>query len=1745
MSDKPAPMADRPSDDVGKQQHQQNNKGRVQRNRPPNPPKFEGKTDGLKGFIYDFGDPRQADWYTQTTREISEYVGRTMSYGYDITNAIINKTNPAIPEPPEPVAIPPATTTTTLQDKIWEKEIVEYVKRKSHAEQNVKTLYAIIWGQCTEALREKVRALANYSAMSSTGDGIALLIAIQSIVFKREEGKDPWHAWYEATHSLYIFRQGQYMTNEQYYQKFQNLVDVVNHCGGELGNVQALQEEMVAKLAVNPSSPSATEIASSKVKSQERFLATMFFFRACRMRYGTLQNDIMNERLQKQDRYPQTVVAAYNLLVNWKPDQRVNPGNQTRGNDGLNFANVGKKDKSHITCFNCKEPGHYFNECPKTKKEDSGVALFTKGVDLEDFDDYEDDDNIGFAFNQVNSISNDAKINSRVSKHWILLDNQSTIDVFYNKDLLCNIRPSTTGMRIHCNAGTTTTRMIGDLPGYGTVWYHPDGIANILSLSRISQQYRVTFDSNNGNEFVVHKNDGSCHRFKQSSHGLYFLNTMKSGTTLVTTVEDKKSKYSTRDYLAAVSARKLQNVLGFPTVHTLLNIVDARLLPNCPVTRQDILAAEDIFGPAVASLKGRTTRRSPAPVRVGFANIPHDIMSRYKDIVLAVDTMYVNNIAFFITVSRHIKFGTAEMISSKSNKVMITAIKQVQQIYQQRGFKITHILGDGEFDSLRAEISALGISLNTVARGEHVPEAERFIRTIKERGRCLYHTLPFTAIPKRLVVEMIYTAVFWLNAFPSPNGVSQQYGPRAIVTGAELDFKLHCKLEFGTYVQVHEEHDNSLAPRTTGALALRPTGNAQGSYYFYSLSSGRRLTRFSWTTLPMPGEIIRHIHHIARTDNANPGLAFLDRDFNIFTDDLYNEEDEDNSSYVPDPSESPIDDDLSYDTPLAGVNTDADSDASNTNSHTDTNQESSNDISDLTDSYAESNDDNEIDDSVVGHDMNGPYIENNMNTYNQSFNEVDDMVENEENRESEENETDDKENESNEENDDNQENEENEIADRSELRARLDEAMNDLYGQRSGRYNLRSRRPRDYSHIHTTLSATLLTQYSVKKGLQKFQERGVEAVRSELQQLHDRTVIAPKAPAELTKLQRINALAYLMFLKEKRSGLIKARGCADGRKQRAHTTKEESSSPTVSIEAVFLSCMIDALEQRDVATVDVPGAFMQADMDELVHMRLVGTMAELLVRIDPKLYRKYITIENGRQVLYVELRKALYGTLRAALLFWRKLTNQLAEWGFVTNPYDWCVANKEISGSQCTIIWHVDDLKISHKDPKVVTGVIEQLDSVFGTDTPLTVHRGKKHDYLGMVFDYSSAGKVKISMQDYITKMLDELPPDMAGEAATPAAPYLFTVNETPDLLPTNLADFFHHNVAKLLFLCKRARPDIQTAVAFLTTRVKAPDHDDYKKLGRVMKYLRATHSLDLTLEADDMRIMKWWVDGSYAIHPDMKSHTGGVLSFGKGAVYSTSTRQKLNTKSSTEAELVAVNDVLPQVLWTRYFLKEQGYDVKESVIFQDNQSAILLEKNGRGSSSKRTRHINIRYFFITDKVQNKEISISYCPTGQMLADVLTKPLQGTQFRLFRDAMLNSTGASTISLKGPRMHDTAIISDPAPTAQNHRSVLGNNENTATSSQDASSTRTGTVSVDSCTSTSTNADALTGTDTTSTGTSTSTSTKISCTSSTGSNGYHGDTDTKVRFKITDCNHADVNIPITSNVVRGKNTKIKNR
>ena len=495
-------------------------------------------------------------------------------------------------------------------------------------------------------------------------------------------------------------------------------------------------------------------------------------------------------------------------------------GGRCGGRGGRGNAN------DNIQCFRCRAMGHYASHCPETLEDAqrmlaennaAGTNLLQHATAYQSntetsnelnfaslgIHDAAEGNDTSFVFTQDIRLI-ETQHGGKLPPEWILLDNQSTVDVFTNRRLLKNIRRSNKNMFIHCTAGVAKTNLIGDLPGYGTVWYHPDGIANILSLSKVKEKYRVTFDSDINNQFVVHHRDGTQQIFQQSPRWLYFLDTSltsqptsTTGTVLVNTVADNANSFSNADYAQAVLARKIQKIIGRPTTRSFIHFLDNNLLPNCPVNRKDVLRAEQIFGPNIGSLKGKTVRRQPPRVAVEEVSLPATIHEHYQEVTLACDIMYVNKIPFLMSISRHIRFGTAQHIKNQQGTTIFNGIRAIHQVYLQRGFRIRNAFMDGQFEPLRGNLAELGILLNTASNDEHVPEIERQIRTVKERTRAIYCTLPFQKMPRRLIIEMVYAANYWLNMFPRPGGISKTLSPRTLLTGQTWSYTTHCKLEFG------------------------------------------------------------------------------------------------------------------------------------------------------------------------------------------------------------------------------------------------------------------------------------------------------------------------------------------------------------------------------------------------------------------------------------------------------------------------------------------------------------------------------------------------------------------------------------------------------------------------------------------------------------------------------------------------------------------------------------------------------------------------------------------------------------------------------------------------------------------------------------------------------------------------------------------------------------------------------------
>src|SRR5210317_1130090 len=304
-------------------------------------------------------------------------------------------------------------------------------------------------------------------------------------------------------------------------------------------------------------------------------------------------------------------------------------------------------------------------------------------------------------------------------------------------------------------------------------------------------------------------------------------------------------------------------------------------------------------------------------------------------------------------------------------------------------------------------------------------------------------------------------------------------------------------------------------------------------------------------------------------------------------------------------------------------------------------------------------------------------------------------------------------------------------------------------------------------------------------------------------------------------------------------------------------SKEDTVSPTSGVDSIMLTSIIDAYEGRDIMSADVPNTFIQAKMTtdgsrERFIMKITGVLIDILVNKDPGKYKGYVVYENGKHVLYVALMKALYGMLDAALFWYKRFRKDLEEIRFIFNNYDPCVANKIIDGKQLTIRFHVDDIMSSHVDPTVNDDFLVWLNWKYGEHGEMKATRGKEHDYLGMTLRFKDR-KVEVDMTEYVKNMLEEFPVKFNdyGKVTSSAGVDLFNEDLSKKLNQNN-QELFHRTVAKALFLCKRARPDIQTTVIVLCSRVRAPGRRGWKALVRLMKYLHMTRDNTLVLSTEN-----------------------------------------------------------------------------------------------------------------------------------------------------------------------------------------------------------------------------------------------------------------------------------------------------
>jgi hypothetical protein len=507
-------------------------------------------------------------------------------------------------------------------------------------------------------------------------------------------------------------------------------------------------------------------------------------------------------------------------------------------------------------------------------------------------------------------------------------------------------------------------------------------------------------------------------------------------------------------------------------------------------------------------------------------------------------------------------------------------------------------------------------------------------------------------------------------------------------------------------------------------------------------------------------------------------------------------------------------------------------------------------------------------------------------------------------------------------------------------------ALNEGRTNEERRYPLRTNRGKTHSQFGFHVS--------IKKATEIFGDRGTEAIKNEISHMIQKDVFEGIHTKDLSAEETKGIINSHMFIKMKykpdgSEDKVKARLVAGGNRQ-DRTLYEDISAPTVNTTHLFMEVAIAAKKRQKIATLDIGSAYLNAEMKGTnVYMRLDRHLTSLITTMYPE-YSQFI---ESSGTITVRLKKALYGCIQSAQLWYNHLRETLEKIGFECNAYDECI----LTCGDTTIIIYVDDLMIIAASDLEINELIKYIKERYGEVKAKT---GADHPYLGMRFNFMN-NKVNITMDGYIANLIESN--NVKTTAATPASADLFEASDLPPL-PNDAQQRMHTLTAQLLYLGMRVRPDILLPVNFLSTRVNKFTSEDLRKLERVLKYLKGTSTLGLMLGCDDcdMRITTH-ADASFGVHIDGRGQSAMTTSIGLGSVQSKTHKQKSVTKSSTESEVLAASDAASEAIAIRNYLISRGMNVGPATLGQDNQSCMSVLKKGT-KAARRMKHLHIRYFF-------------------------------------------------------------------------------------------------------------------------------------------------------------------------------------
>ena len=1202
-----------------------------------------------------------------------------------------------------------------------------------------------------------------------------------------------------------------------------------------------------------------------------------------------------------------------------------------------------------------------------------------------------------------------------IHDHLVLtLDNAASTHVFRDPELVHSVRPvrgegvsigglKSGGEGVICNKKGMFLSVTGVLLG-------KDSIANLLSQGTlVDQGHYVEYDTSSDMYSVKFKGTNVTLTFKRqrradsSTMRKHYVCKIEptvhsNETALIATIKEKQSEFTKAEVQEAARAKEQSAALNFPSHAAHLDMIKTCSINGNTVTQEALDRSLYIWGRPIERSRGNNRYKKPIAAARRLNSLP---IQAVRDNVAHADLLFVKGIAFLIVVLDPMKYVWIQRILSRTTESIRVAMNKFFSDMSSHKVNVTCLRCDGEGGmwALEPEVNARGVVMDKAAAGKHVELAENKTKQVKEGVRRASSNLPYL-LCRVLLIACVYYAVQCINLQRTnsqrESGVTSPYNQ---YTGQNIDAQIHVIAQFGTYVEsTVRDTDNSNVSRTDSAI------------YCYS---GLQSTELNHIFIIKTNEMAER-GECEKKAMSQAMIAILDKkavkDWGEQAKEMYFEERGDLPPDDPEPNE-----------PAAERDEPSTADMSAEPRVTRSMAAAAGGI----EGY-------EVE-RAAGRDPSGrrddPTIEQRADERRQEPNPIEIGVWTPR-REGE-----------------------NEGAFREsgfwdrhgkaespgyfhegqEAATRLDMGSSPSRGA-AERYEVQYAQGTStgvdtpIAHQYEVLLAREMSMrkdwyhkeyalvMSQKQAIKKLGEKkSLHAISAELKQMLDKGVWIPMHEHEMTEEDRRNVIHSTMFLKEKFDAMglldkIKARLVARGDEQNRENYSD-LSSPTARLTSLFSVIAIAAAEGRKVEVGDVPGAYLNAEMKARVPMRLNRVISGEICKLDPT----YIPYLDKKGCLTVLLVKALYGCVESAKLWNEELTETLVKAGFVPNPEDPCLFNKGsiADKSQITVIVYVDDLLVTCVEQKPIDDLWTVIRAKYAKpgQPDIVVKKGPVVNYLGMTLDWSVPGQVRATQLGFVSELLADSELDFSKRAATsPAAENLFDVREEEEagVIDKELKDWFHRFTAKCLYLAKRTRPEILTTVAFLCTRVTKSNLDDVKKLERLLSYLSGNKERGIVLRPGlkGMQVRQY-IDAAYGVHTDCKSSSGGVTVLGDaGPISATSCKQSIVTKSSSEAELVASSDLMNGPFYVRRLLIAQGYEPGPIVLYQDNLSCMALIAKGR-AGSERTRHISIRYFWIKQHVDGGDVIVEKLATEEMPANILTKPLQGSQFRYERKLLTN------------------------------------------------------------------------------------------------------------------------------------------